>query len=865
MPDVQHEPRLPRLARRILRLTVPEYDREAVCHEFETRYRRRRNEDGPTAARRWLWAQVLCSIPGLFRAGLGWSLALLRSNARIAFRHIVRQKVFSIINIAGLTAGMTGFLLLAVNAGTKLHADGFHRDIDRMYSVVQVVADGDKGLRHTALVPPAMGPALREEFPDLEAVVRVIPNEQCVLRRDDGMNFFQRGLLFVDPEFFDLFSFRLAAGNPATALTEPNRLLLTEAMARKYFGDEDPLGRVLRMDDRISLTVAGVVKDLPRTSSLNFLGLISLRTLRALDKAPDTDWRGAGAGVFVRLSESGDPSLMKERLTGLLQRHLGQDAPREAYLLPFADFRLDARHVESFLHQGNRLITVILLVVSCLLLLVVCVNFVNLSVARYMGRIQEIGLRKVLGARRGQVVRQFLVESVLLALLAVPLTIITYEIVEPWFAFGQSIPTTVSNSLGNYPFMLGYLVVVALLTGLAAGLYPALVATRARPVDILRGSNGLSHRNRLARTLIVAQFSLSILFILTALVVDRQMEIFLKSDFGFDRAGVLVVETDGVPPERTEILQRELGQLPEVAAISASAESPVIWDAYGPIRPEGVAADQTQRAEIYPVDYGFPEVMGIALEDGRSFERDRADGDAVIINRALAERLGLSNLLGRTLMLGERTVRVIGVSRNFVLGDVGFEMPPAVLVLDGSRKGCLLLRPAPGITPADLKARLTADWNRLLPDHPLSAYTVVERFQDLMWPVVYAVDLLRFLGLVAVFFSLLGLFGLAAYMVERRTKEIGIRKVLGASVAQVTWRLVRQYLIMVGIACGLTMSLVALAWDRVMATGLLYFEPIGWELFVVTGMSVMLLAVMAAGSRAWRAARANPLDSLRYE
>jgi len=865
MSDAPHEPRLPRLARRLLRLNVPEYDREALCHEFETGYHRRRNEDGPVAARRWLWGQVLRSLPGLFLAGLGWSMALLRSNARIAFRHILRQKVFSIINIAGLTAGMTGFLLLAVNAGTKLHADGFHRDLHRMYGVVQVVADGDKSLRHTTLVPPAMGPALREEFPDLEAVVRVLPHEQCVLRRDDGMNFFQRGLLFVDPEFFDLFSFRLVAGNPATALTDPNRLLLTEAMARKYFGDEDPLGRVLRMDDRIPLTVAGVVKDLPRTSSLHFTGLISINTLRALDKSPDTDWRRSGAGIFVRLPEGGDPALLKSRLAGLMQRHLLHDAPTEAYLCLYADFRLDAPHVESFLHQGNRVVTVIILVVSCLLLLVVCVNFVNLSVARYMGRIQEIGLRKVLGARRGQVVRQFLVESTLLALLAVPLTIITYEIVEPWFAFGKTLPTAVSNSLGNYPFMLGYLVVVAVLTGLAAGLYPALVATRARPVDILRGSNGLSHRNRLARTLVVAQFSLSILFIITALVVDRQMDIFLEADFGFDRTGVLVVDTSGVAPERMEILQRELGQLPEVAAISAAGQSPVIWDAYGPIRPEGVAADQALRAEIYPVDYGFPEVMGIALADGRSFERDRADGDAVIINRALVERMGLQNPLGRILVLGERTVRVIGVSRNFVLGDVGFEMPPAVLVLDGSRKGCLLLRPVPGVTPADLKARLTTDWNRLLPDHPLSAYTVVERFQDLMWPVVYVVDLLRFLGLVAVVFSLLGLFGLAAYMVERRTKEIGIRKVMGASVAQVTWRLVRQYLIMVGIACGLTMSLVALAWDRVMAMGLLYFEPIGWGPFLVTGLAVMLLAILAAGSRAWRAARANPLDALRYE
>lgn len=797
---------------------------------------------------------------------------MLKSYLLIALRNLKKQRAFSLINIIGMAVGMAGFMLFALMAGTKLRADKFHEKAQRIYSVVQIFQAENKEEQHLAFAPGPMAEALRSEFPEIEEVVRIYPPGQVTLKRGKD-SFFENNLLFVDPAFLSMFSFKMTAGDPKTALREPYSMVMSEAAAEKYFGDQDPIGKTLTLQKDIVVTVTGVTKNITRTSSIKFDFLVSLETARALSAILD-DWFVHRMATFLLVPESYNQARFEERFPAFLAKYFedSPDSPKRMYLFPFLDFRLKSRHITSLMGSSHPASVVIMLSLGILLLLVVSINFINLSTVRSMHRTKEIGLRKVIGAKRSQLIVQFLGESLLLAFLAIPFAIILYEIIHPIFysymgdfALIAFIPQ-VSNSIWNYPFLLKYLVVAAILTGIFSGLYPAFFLSSFQPLQVLKENFKPGRKKkRGSKIMIVFQFSLSVIFIACAALLKYQSGHIFEADFGFNREKVAAIQLGKEAQAKIEVLKTEIARHPDVVQVSAAANLPIVWDSPTPVRLPDAAEGEGFTMEAYGVDYGLVETLELKMKQGRSFSRDFADTNSLILNEAAVKKLEWDNPIGKQLVVGDSTGSVIGVVANFLFADVGFEIPPAVLYLQPENLSVLLVRHSSTDRFPDLRKYIKEQWLRLMPDQPFKCLTLSEYFGRIFGLLGKLIGFLNMIGMTAVLLSCLGLMGLATYLTERRTKEIGIRKVLGASSLKIMWMTTREFLLMVAIADAIALGIITYGWNKALQTGLLFITGINAGTYILAVSASLLTAFLAVASQTLKAAWANPVKSLRYE
>jgi len=799
---------------------------------------------------------------------------MFKSYLLVALRSLRKQKLFSVINLLGMAVGMAGFTLFALMAGSKLNADRFHTQADRIYCLVQVRPDENQEDRHTTFVPGPLASALQGEFPEIEETARVLPAGRVTLRRGDDA-FYENGVLFADPEFLTIFSYGLKDGDPATALVSPDSLVLSERAAAKYFGGEDPIGQVLTMGGASrSLTVTGVARNIPRTSSLFFDFLISMDTARSLSQGFD-DWATNRHTAFLLTSRGFDAGGFEAKLPAFVDRYFPKspDATSQLYVMLFQDFRLNSRHITSLLSSTHPASVIITFAIGVLLLFVVSINFINLSTARYMHRIREIGMRKVIGAGRRQLILQFLGESLLLSFLALPAAVLLYELLHPaFYAYMGDLSivaqtSAVSNSIWNYPFLLKYLVAAAVITGLFSGAHPAFVLSSYKPLSVLSGRfTGGKRKKRGSKALIVLQFSLAVLFIAASSIIQNQGGRFVRADLGYNRDHVAMVRLTPETRSQLGVLKSKVEAHSDVLEVTASAGLPVIWENLQPARRPGAPDDEAVAVHAYGVDYGFPEAFDIPMRQGRSFSRTTgADKDGFILNAAAARKMGWDDPLGRQLVLGDRTGTVIGVAEDFLFADIGFDIPPAVLFLEPDNLNILLVKYSASRDFPQLHAFLKSQWLSLNPDLPFECRTLDDIFNQFFRLLDKIAGFLKAIGITTVVFSCLGLLGLASYMVDRRTREIGIRKIMGASSPRILWRLMREYVILVAAANVLALGLLYFGWHRVLQTGLLFVTGISAGTYA-TALSVSLAAaVLAVTSQTWRAVRANPADSLRHE
>jgi putative ABC transport system permease protein len=797
---------------------------------------------------------------------------MIKSHILLTLRNLKKQKVFSWINIFGMAVGMAGFTLFALMAGVKLRADKFHENAERIYSVVEVFQTENKEERHLAFAPAPMAEALRDDFPEIEDVVRLYRAGRMTLKRGED-SFFENSLLFVDPDFFLMFSFEMTAGDPETVLHEPYSMVMSEAAAEKYFGDENPIGKVLVLQKDIPVTVTGVTKNITRASSIKFDFLVSLETIRALSGILD-DWSDHRMATFLLVPEEFDRARFEESLPAFLSRHFDDSpqSPKEMYLYPLLDFRLKSQHITSLMGSSSPTGVTIILSIGILLLLVVSINFINLSTVRSMHRTKEVGLRKVIGARRPQLILQFLGESTVLSFIALPLAIILYEIIHPIFyaymgdfSLVTFVPQ-VSNSIWNYPFLLKYLVAAAILTGIFSGLYPAFFLSGFQPLHVLKENFKPGRKKkRGSKVMIVFQFSLAVIFIACASLLKYQSGHLFEADFGFKRENVAVIQLGEEAQDKIEVLKTEIGRHPGVVRVSAAANLPIVWESPTPVRvPEGTK-DESFTMDAYGVDYGFVETLEIRMREGRSFSQDVADKKSLVLSETAVQKLGWKNPIGRQLVVGGKTGTVIGVAEDFLFADIGFEMPPSVLYVEPEDLGVLLVKfYSPDGFP-ELRQYIKEQWIGLMPDQPFECSTLSESFSRTFGLLGKLTGFLNMIGITAVIFSCLGLLGLATYLTERRTKEIGIRKVLGASSWNIMWRMTREFLLLVTIANAIALGIVYFGWNKALQTGLLFITPVNAGTYVLAVGVSLLMAFLAVASQTLKAAWANPADSLRYE
>ncbi len=797
---------------------------------------------------------------------------MIKSYILIALRNLRKQKAFSWINIFGMAVGMAGFILFALMAGSKLRADKFHEKAEQIYSVVQVFQNENKEDQHLAFTPGPMAKALRSEFPEIKDACRVYPAGQVALKRGED-TFSERSVLFVDPSFLSLFSFKMTAGDPETALSEPYSLVLSEASARKYFGDENPIGRVLTFNKDTNLRVTGVIKNITRTSSIKFDFLVSLETVRAFSGILD-DWSAHRMATFLLVSDAFDRSGFEERLPDFLFKHFGStpESPEKIYLFPFLDFRLKSRHITSFMGSSSPTSVYIIFSIGILLLLVVSINFVNLATVRSMHRTKEIGLRKVVGARRPQLILQFLGESLILSIIAIPLAVVLYEVIHPIFyaSMGDfamlSFVPQVSNSIWNYPFLLKYLVGAAVLTGLFSGLYPAFFLSSLQPLHVLKENFQPGRKKkRGSKAMIVFQFSLSILFISCAFLLKYQARHLFEADFGYNREKVAYVELGKEARDKLDVLKTEIARHEEVVHVSGAGSLPVVWESPAPVRLPDTAEDESVTMQAYGVDYGFVETLEIQMEKGRRFSRDFADADSLILTEAALEKLKWEHPIGRQLIVGGRTGTVVGVAEDFLFADIGFQIPPAVLYLEPDGSRVLLVRYSSEEGFPELRKYIKQQWVTLMPDSPFECSTLSDYFSRVFGLLGKLTGFLNMIGMTAILFSCLGLLGLTSYLTKQRTKEIGIRKVLGASAGNIMWRMTREFLILVAVANVIALGLVYFGWSKALQTGLLFITPINAGTYIMAVTVSLAAAFLAVLTQTLKAARTNPALSLRSE
>ena len=862
MIEMRNDP--PKFSKWILKRFLMKYNGLPVLGDLEEEFEYLIHESGYSHARYWYRRQVIKSIPFFFDHFIYGSFAMLKNYIKIALRNLKRQKIYSIITLSGLILGLGVFIMFALIPEFLSSFDTFHEKADRIYSVVQLFQSDREGEQHSAITPAPLLPTLMSEFPEIEDVTRFHPPGRMIVKYKNKI-FYENGVRFVDPHFLSIFTFRMIMGSADIALSEPYSVVLTEASALKYFGDENPIGKSLTLDNKIDVVVTGITENVPNNSSIYYDFLVSMSAANVLYSWMD-DWKVKNQSSFLLLSERIEPAELESKLPAFINKHypVSPDSPKRLYLFSLLDFFLKSQGMDVYWRAGQFSAPVIW-IIAILLLIVACINFMNLSTARFVIRANEVGVRKVIGARRSQLIKQFLGESVLMCILSLPAAILLYELSRP--AIRAYLGDILDISLWDHPQRFILIFFVAILTGIFAGSYPAFYLSAFRPVRILRDNRQSGKRGgRLRKILVVVQFSISVLLIVITFVTIKQSEYNQKVDLGYDRSRILAIEIDSKVRENLGILKNGFIKHKDVVAVSASAAIPIEWETRRPVKPVGVGDDDALDMNVYGVDYDFVEMLDLKMVQGRSFSRSRNDGKSVILNETAAQQYQRKEPIGEQLMIGDQEGTVIGVAKDFHFKSILFtSMSPALLYIESEDLHYILVEYSSADRIDGVLEHLREQWEMIAQDMPFEYVTLENVFREVYVESDKTAEISGALGILAILMSCMGLFGLSSFAVERRIKEIGIRKVLGASVTGIIRMLIKDFIKWVIIANIIGMPIAYLIMSRVVRFFYAYPMDIGADIFLFTFFITVLIAFITVTSQALRAAQANPVDSLKYE
>jgi putative ABC transport system permease protein len=768
----------------------------------------------------------------------------------------------------GLGIGFGVFLFFFTFYHRAHRTDKFHKEADRIYSVVQVFYSGSEGEQHSAYIPYPLIPVLKNEIPEIEDVTRFFMPGRMVVKHEVN-KFFESAILFVDPNFLSFFTFEILEGNPQTLLSKPNSVVLTASMAKKYFGDESPLGKVLTLSNDRDVVVTGIVEDLVKVetlSSIHFEFLVPLEMAQTLFGSME-NWETNTQTGFVRLLKGSKPSGLDKKLEEIRQRYFGNtpESPTRLYLFPLIELNFYAPHIQKYCGNTHILAYNVFFVMGLLFLIIVSFNYINLSTARYTERFKEIGIRKVVGANRKQLIKQFLSESVLMAIVALPIAVLVYDISCSWFL--SRVRISFDLSFWSSPTIIIALIIAAISTGVLAGAYPSFLLSSFNPVQVFKGMENTGRgRGRLRKMLVVFQFSVSAILIVLAIVWQKQTQFVYRVDLGYNRKGVLAIPVSGEAKKSLHLLKRKIEGHSDVESVSASSGLPGHWRVSANVIPEGISKDEPWRMQIYGFDTDFADALDMQIVSGRSFSNDFNDETSFIINQLAANRLGWDNPIGKELTVGDKKGSVIGVIKNFNFSKLFYPIGPSVLYLEKESLNYMLVKVSSIEKISSIVEYIKSSWNVFAPDVPFE-FTELDDY----WNRVYftetklATEIMGSIGIIAIFFSCLGLLGLASYSVRRRTKEIGIRKVLGASEAGILVLVGRDFLKLVALSNLIALPIAYLASKSLLDFAYTLRISISPDIFIVTVFIALMAAISAVVSTALKAARSNPVDSLRHE
>jgi putative ABC transport system permease protein len=879
-----------RWGRKVLSVVLGRGEHFSALGDLEEIHAQIARERGALRAGTWYWGQILRSLPAYLYHLVYWGGVMVKNYLLTALRTIKKQKAFTVINVFGLALGLAACLLAMLYVKDELSYDRYNVKADRIYRLTVHVNQQGREIDICGAGAP-VGPYLKENFPEVEDSVR-FRQEGSIRVKAGEASFRETRVVYSEPSFFEVFTVPLLKGDPRTALAAPRNLVLSRTAAARYFGRDDPLGRTVVIDGAEEWTVAGVFEDIPRTSHFHF---DVIRSFASLDVEKDPvagSWMSFNFQTYILFKDGASPRDLAAKLDPLILAHLAPEL-KESMGITVEDFlkrsgmtfenRLQAltdvhlragNGVAEFEANGDIKYITLFTAVSLFILLLAVVNFVNLSTARSAGRAKEVGVRKVLGSVRRDLIGQFLLESLVFSVLALVAGVALVGLTLPLFnqLAGKRMDLSLLATPGTAAAALGLVLAIALL----AGAYPAFVLSAFRPASVLKGEirkgagGGL-----LRRALVVFQFAVSVVLIVGTVVVFRQIRYIQAEKVGFNRDQVLVLENVNLLGPRAEALKAEMQSDSRVVKASLSSFLPVPSSRSRTVvaaeaDPEGKSAPSIQ---VWTVDHDYIGTLEMSIAEGRDFAADMAtDADAVILNQAAVRHFRFDAPLGRRVVVYDigpdgrtfvgQPLTVIGVVADFNFESLRHKVEPMVLRL-GQSRGRLILR-VRGDEAAGTVASLRRRWSEFAPGEPFEYFFLDDRF-DRIYDAEFRVGRIfgTFAGL-AVIIGCLGLFGLSAFSAARRTREIGIHKVFGATVADIVRLLVREYALLVVLANVIAWP-VAYVWMSGWLRDFAYRTGIGWVAFAGTGLATLSIALITVGFHSVKAASASPAETLKYE
>ncbi|GAB3693334.1 ABC transporter permease [Spirosoma flavus] len=789
---------------------------------------------------------------------------MLRNYIKIAWRNLWKNKTFSFINILGLALGMACSLLIMMWVQDERSMDRFHANDSQLYRVME-------NQQYTGVVntfpstPGILAENIVKDFPEIKLASQMLWEESLLFTV--GNTFEKEKGRAVQGDFLSMFSFPLKEGNPKTALKRPDGVVISQKLADKYFKGQDPMGKTIRIDNRDAVIVTGILADIPEASSLKFDYLISYdRWLKTNSWAKE--WGNNGPRCYVMLANNVSVDKVNAKIKNYIKTK-NKNSNVELFLQGYSESYLYSNW-EGGKQTGGRIEYVrIFSIVAIIILLIACINFMNLATARSVKRAKEVGVRKVVGAFRTSLIGQFLGESMLITLLSLGFSILIVFLILPVFneLTGKKLFLDVAN-----PTFLVLLLSLSLITGLLSGSYPALFMSGLKPVVILKGTLKLkSSATYFRKGLVVLQFGLSIVLILSTLVVYRQINYIQNKNLGYNRENLLYMPLEGNLEKNFQSFRQELEKQPGIKTVTCAQSDPLeVGSSTQGVKWPGKDTTQLILFSQNAVSYDYIKTMGITLLDGRDFSPDYStDTTNYLINEASARKMGYKNPVGKEMTMWNRKGKIIGLMKDFHYNSLHSAIEPLILrlqrgVVDTTNNwGSVLVRTKAGETKQAL-ASMEAAFKKFNPRFPFKYSFTDQEFGNLYKAENTVSKLASYFAFLAIFISCLGLFGLATFTAEQRTKEIGIRKVLGASVTNLVGMLSKEFIVLVLVA-----AFIAFPIGGYFLSGWLEKYPyrieLEWWYFLAALMLAMFIALFTVSFQSIKAALINPVKSLKTE
>jgi putative ABC transport system permease protein len=794
---------------------------------------------------------------------------MFKNYLKITLRNLLKNKTYSFINIFGLSIAITCTILILLWVNNELSYDMFNKNAKQIYRVVQYDNNG-KNSRS----PAQLAPALAAEIPEIDSYARIVKLPRIIFKKGTK-NFNEDNGIIVDPRFFTMFDFPLLKGNPKTFLSESGDIVITESLAKKYFGDEDPVNKTIQLDGQNEVKVTGILKDIPGQSHIQFDFVMPFSLWEILSPSDVKNWGAFNYTTYLHLKENADVGAATIKINKLAGTRMPQQLLsdwKKFELQPLAQCHLSA-DIENTQFLGNFTVvedgnTVYMFsVIAFFILLLACINFMNLSTARSGMRTREIGLKKVIGSSRAQLIFQFLGEFFLLSIIAFVFAIVSVQLLLPYFnqISGKELVINHAKNIVTY-------ILIILLTTLLGGFYPAFYLSSFNPIKILKGQiHGSSKAKKMRSVLVVFQFAISIILVTGTIVVFQQLQYIQNKKLGFQKENIIYTPIAGNVGNKYNALKNELLKNPDVSIVTAKDCLPTtlrrnLVDFYWDEKVPG----QNVLMELTGVDYKYFEALNIKFEEGRSFSEEfPTDANAFILNEEAVKQTGLKSPVGKKFATYNKSGVIIGVIKNTNFKSLHNTVNPQVYHLmnnvgvEAAYTGVMLIK-LNGIKQAESLSSIEDTWKSFNPNVPFEYH-----FLDQTYEKLYSVEqrtrtIFNYFSFLAILIACLGLYGLAAFTAERRSKEIGIRKALGADVKSIVSMFTNDFTKLVLLANIIAWP-VAYYFMNKWLQDFAYRIEISWWMFVLSGGIALLIALATVSFQAIKAATVNPVESLRYE